>query len=254
MTERLDCGSKGMTQAYISFPKMENIGSRWKRVLPLASKVGKGLSIDSRAQLLATKHWLEAIDPLHRYGENLKLYFDAWLNSQSSQPFFFWLDFGHGKKIDLVECSRAQLQRLCIRYLGHKEREEYEVIIQNGKLIYKQNGGLLNTPKGMKYIYVLSTSRKVFVGIKNKGVFQHSSFLAGATVISAGRLVVSDGILQAIWAYSGHYCPTEESFQRLIQFLDEQQVDLKNVKLCAIDDDVIPTLVSKSDTTSCARN
>ncbi|KAL6518310.1 hypothetical protein OROMI_034011 [Orobanche minor] len=213
MTERLDCGSKGMTQASISFPEMENIGSRWKRVLPLASKVGKGLSIDSRV-----------------------------------------LDSGHGKKIDLVECSRAQLQRFCIRYLGHKEREEYEVIIQNGKFIYKQNGGLLNTPKGMKYIYVLSTSRKVFVGIKNKGVFQHSSFLAGATVISAGRLVVSDGILQAIWAYSGHYCPTEESFQRLIQFLDEQQVHLKNVKLCAIDDDVIPTLVSKSDTTRCAQN
>ncbi|KAL8511685.1 hypothetical protein ACS0TY_018201 [Phlomoides rotata] len=231
-------------QDSLSFSKTENIASRWKRALPLATKVGKGLSIDSRAQLLATKHWLEAIDPLHRYGENLKLYYDAWLNSHSPQPFFFWLDFGDGKGIDLLRCSRGQLQGVRIRYLGPKEREEFEVIIRNGQFIYKQNGGVLNTPRGMKYIYVLSTSRKVFVGVKDKGVFQHSSFLSGATVISAGRLVVSHGILKAIWAYSGHYCPTQESFQRLTRFLDEQQVDLTNVKLCAIDDDVIPTTVT----------
>ncbi|RRT75710.1 hypothetical protein B296_00005230 [Ensete ventricosum] len=30
------------------------------------------------------------IDPRHRYGHNLHLYYDVWFGSESSQPFFYW--------------------------------------------------------------------------------------------------------------------------------------------------------------------
>lgn len=43
--------------------------------------------------------------------------------------------------------------------------------------------------------------------------------------------------MQAIWPYSGHYHPTEENFKEFISFLGEHNVDLTNVKRCAIDDD-----------------
>lgn len=79
------------------------------------------------------------------------------------------------------------------------ERQEYEVVVEDGKLIYKISGGLLDTsrgPKGTKWIFVLSTSKKLYVGMKMKGTFQHSSFLAGGATLSAGRLVVEDGILK----------------------------------------------------------
>lgn len=39
-------------------------------------------------------------------------------------------------------------------------------------------------------------------------------------------------ILQAIWPYSGHYHPTEENFREFISFLEENHVDLSNVKVC----------------------
>lgn len=77
-----------------------------------------------------------------------------------------------------------------------KERETYEVVIENGKLLYRQSRVFVSTVEGSKWIFVLSTSRKLYVGEKKKGLFQHSSFLAGGATIASGRLVVLDGILE----------------------------------------------------------
>lgn len=45
-----------------------------------------------------------------------------------------------------------------------KEREAYEVIVENGKLVYKQREDLVNTDEESKWIFVLSTSRALYVG------------------------------------------------------------------------------------------
>ncbi|KAL6144535.1 hypothetical protein ACLB2K_055227 [Fragaria x ananassa] len=225
--------------------KSETAVSRWARAKTRAAKVGKGLSKDEKAQKLALRHWLEAIDPRHRYGHNLHLYYDVWFNSASSQPFFYWLDVGDGKEENLEKCPRTVLQRQCIKYLGPNERETYEVIVTSGKLVYRQSGNLVTTTEGSKWIFVLSASRIIYVAEKKKGYFQHSSFLSGGATIAAGRLVASDGVLEAVWCYSGHYRPTEEHFLEFISFLEEQQVDLTNVKKYPIDDDIPPSSTNK---------
>ncbi|KAI4379550.1 hypothetical protein MLD38_005831 [Melastoma candidum] len=224
--------------------KPETVGSRWARARTRVAKVGKGLSKDEKAQKLALQHWLEAIDPRHRYGHNLHMYYDVWFQCESTQPFFYWLDVGQGKDINLEKCLRTKLQKQCIKYLGPSEREEYEVVICNGKLVYKLSGVPVTTVEGSKWIFVLSTSRAFYVGEKKKGVFQHSSFLSGAAITAAGRLVSRYGILEAIWPYSGHYHPTEENFSEFIGFLEEHNVDLTNVKRCAVDDDYPYTSLS----------
>ncbi|XP_073129428.1 IQ domain-containing protein IQM1-like [Henckelia pumila] len=213
--------------------EQETAASRWYRARRRAAKVGKGLLQDERAQKLALHHWLEAIDPRHRYGRNLHLYFDVWSDKKSFQPFFYWLDVGEGKEVDLSSCPRADLQRQCIQYLGPKERESYEVRIEEGKLVYKQSGSLLNSDEDSKWIFVLSTSRTLYVGKKKKGVFQHSSFLSGGATTSAGRLIVANGILKALWRHSGHYLPTEDNFKEFISFLEEHHVDMTNVEICS---------------------
>lgn len=43
---------------------------------------------------------------------------------------------------------------------------------------------------------MLSVSKILYVGMKQKGTFQHSSFLAGGAALSAGRLVAEDGIIK----------------------------------------------------------
>ncbi|KAI7758064.1 hypothetical protein M8C21_017370 [Ambrosia artemisiifolia] len=148
-----------------------------------------------------------------------------------------WLDVGDGKEVNVEKCPRSSLQRQCIKYLGPNERESYEVIVENGKLVFQQSGLPLETIEGSKWIFVLSTSRNLYVGQKKKGLFQHSSFLAGGATTAAGRLVAHDGVLEAIWPYSGHYLPTEENFREFICFLEDNHVDLTNVKRCSVDDD-----------------
>ena len=79
------------------------------------------------------------------------------------------------------------------------ERKAYEVVVEDGKLLYKETGKLLDTteePKGTKWIFVLSTAGTLYVGKKKKGTFQHSSFLAGGATLAAGRIVVEEGILK----------------------------------------------------------
>lgn len=79
------------------------------------------------------------------------------------------------------------------------ERKAYEVVVEDGKFIYKESGNLIDTrsgPEDTKWIFVLSTSKIMYIGMKKKGMFQHSSFLAGGATLSAGRLVVIDGILK----------------------------------------------------------
>ncbi|KAK9273736.1 hypothetical protein L1049_018546 [Liquidambar formosana] len=88
-------------------------------------------------------------------------------------------------------------QKLALQHwLEAIEREAYEVIVESGKLVYRQNGMLVNTVEGSKWIFVLSTSRALYVGQKKKGVFQHSSFLSGGATTAAGRLVAHDGVLE----------------------------------------------------------
>lgn len=76
------------------------------------------------------------------------------------------------------------------------ERVAYEVIVENGKLVFRQSGVFVETTEGSKWIFVLSTTRALYVGQKKKGVFQHSSFLAGGATTAAGRLVAHDGVLE----------------------------------------------------------
>lgn len=222
------------TISFFNFSKPETISSRWTRILLNASKVGKGLSKDAKAQKLAFQHWIEAIDPRHRYGHSLHLYYEEWCKAEAGQPFFYWLDIGDGKEVDLPKCPRSKLRQQCIKYLGPQEREQYEYVVVEGKIVHQQTGKFLDTNNGLpgaKWIFVMSTSERLYAGEKKKGVFHHSTFLAGGATLAAGRLVVENGILKSISAYSGHYRPTEERLDSFLSFLKNNGVILDEVEI-----------------------
>ncbi|KAL5710683.1 hypothetical protein ACHQM5_021218 [Ranunculus cassubicifolius] len=236
------------TVSFFDFEKPETAVDKWNRVGSNASKVGKGLNKDSKALKLAFQHWIEAIDPRHRYGHSLHFYYDEWKKADSEQPFFYWLDVGDGREVDLEVCSRSKLRKQCIKYLGPQERMNYEHIIIEGKLVNKHTGEFLDTfeteedddgeekEEGMKWIYVVSTSRQLYIGKKKKGVFQHSSFLAGGVTLAAGRLVCKEGELKSISAYSGHYRPTEQNLDTFLALLQENGLNLAEVEINHSDD------------------
>lgn len=82
------------------------------------------------------------------------------------------------------------------------EREAYEVIVEDGKLMNRQSMTLISSTEDSKSIFVLSTTRTLYVGQKKKGRFQHSSFLSGGATTAAGRLVARDGILEVCFRIS----------------------------------------------------
>ncbi|KAI6674131.1 hypothetical protein NL676_002037 [Syzygium grande] len=228
------------TISFFNFSKPETAACRWNRISLNASKVGKGLSTDGKAQKLAFRHWVEAIDPRHRYGYNLHFYYEVWCNSDAGQPFFYWLDIGDGKDLDLKECPRSKLRQQCIKYLGPQEREHYEYVVTEGKIIHKLSGQFLDTNKGtqgVKWIFVVSPSHKLYAGEKKKGEFHHSSFLAGGAASAGGRLTVEQGILKSISARSGHYRPTADSLNRFLSFLKGKGVNLDEVQILKADED-----------------
>ncbi|KAI3407421.1 uncharacterized protein J3R85_020991 [Psidium guajava] len=107
--------SAAVKHSYISFyenAKPETFGSRWARTRARVAKVVESLPNGEKAQVIALPHWLEAIDLRHRYGHNLHLYHDVWVKSDSTQPFFYWLDVGRGKDINLEKCSRSRIKYL----------------------------------------------------------------------------------------------------------------------------------------------
>ncbi|KAK6944011.1 hypothetical protein RJ641_025113 [Dillenia turbinata] len=231
------------TVSFFNFLKPENAHSRWARVTLNASKVGKGLSVDDKAQKLAFQHWIEAIDPRHRYGHNLHYYYEEWCKGDAGQPFFYWLDVGDGKEVDLKECPKSKLQKQCIKYLGPQERDHYEYTVDQGTIIHKQTGNLLDTKngsQGAKYIFVMSTLKKFYVGEKKKGVFHHSSFLAGGATLAAGKLEAEDGVLKSISAYSGHYRPSEDSLETFLSFLKGNGINLDEVDMRKANEDYEP--------------
>ncbi|KAF9623898.1 hypothetical protein IFM89_006244 [Coptis chinensis] len=206
------------TISFFDFSKPESAVSRWNRISLNASKVGKGLSKDAKALKLAFQHWIEA----------LHFYYDEWRQVDSRQPFFYWLDIGDGREANLRVCPRSKLRQQCIKYLGPQEREHYEYIVVEGKIARKQTGELLDTFKGeeegVKWIYVMSTSKKLYMGEKIKGLFHHSSFLAGGATLAAGRLVCEDGVLKSsstIKPFKPRYTLLKDNYEDSISIQEE---------------------------------
>lgn len=131
-----------------------------------------------------------------------------------------------------------QLLIALLSFCYQQEREHYEYVVAEGKILHSLTGNHLDTTKGLpgaKWIFVMSTSKKLYAGEvsgksyyinafmmiilqivfplltwkvcysnafqKKKGIFHHSSFLAGGATLAAGRLVVKDGILKVNICY-----------------------------------------------------
>ncbi|KAH1258758.1 IQ domain-containing protein IQM3 [Glycine max] len=225
------------TISFFNLP--ETAASCWSRVKLNAAKVGKGLSKDAIAQ----KCWLSSI------GSKLLIHDIA-------------MDITYNTTI-----KNGVKQMLASRFFLLQEREQYEYIVREDKIINKQYGDLFHTnedSEDAKWIFVMSTSKKLYAGKKKKGLFHHSSFLAGGATLAAGRLVAENEILKwivnvtspiyvnckcliingtmtlifpSISAYSGHYRPTDDTLDSFLSYLKENGVKLDEVELHKANED-----------------
>ncbi|KAL9932992.1 hypothetical protein V8E36_008247 [Tilletia maclaganii] len=153
-------GDHDITSADVGNVPGGNDGTKVDNVPSIAKHSQRGLRLiewwtrSGQAQALSktleTQGWLEMVDSKHRYGSNLKYYHQAWQHAQTNENFFYWLDHGAGKDLDLDECPREQLDREQITYLSAEQRANYLVDVEpsTGKLFWRRNGKYVDTAKG----------------------------------------------------------------------------------------------------------
>ncbi|KAL7620411.1 hypothetical protein AAE478_009406 [Parahypoxylon ruwenzoriense] len=103
------------------------------------------------ARMMGLQYFLEMVDLKHRYGSNLRVYHEEWKKSNTKENFFYWLDYGEGKQIDLAACPRERLDREQVRYLSREERQYYLVKVDvEGCLVWAKNGMRIDTTEKWK--------------------------------------------------------------------------------------------------------
>ena len=81
------------------------------------------------------------------------------------------------------------------------------------------------------WIFVFDASDNLYIGLKQSGQFQHSSFLHGSRISSAGQIRLKCGQLRSLSPLSGHYRPPAQAFRHFIASLKEQGVDMSRVSI-----------------------
>jgi len=261
------------------------------------------------------------VDLKHRYGANLRTYHEEWKKSATHENFFYWLDEGEGRLLDVAGCPRERLDRERVRYLSREERLNYLAKIdKEGRLVWAKNGARIDTTEKYKdsihgivpdndptppytepdaeaatglqdqessvdetsdsstadghsnpesarakkyatpelesmkkvkhvsavtifnmllrssvkrntWIFVADTNFRLYVGIKQSGAFQHSSFLHGSRIAAAGLIKIKDGLLDKLSPLSGHYRPNTSQFKAFLRSLKEAGADMSHVSI-----------------------
>jgi hypothetical protein len=106
---------------------------------------------EKTAKIMDLQYFLEMVDQKHRYGSNLRVYHEHWMKSDTKENFFYWLDQGEGRNVEMPTVSRERLEREQVRYLSREERMKYLVKIdEEGRLCWAKNGERISTTKDFK--------------------------------------------------------------------------------------------------------
>ncbi|UKZ75311.1 hypothetical protein TrVFT333_002989 [Trichoderma virens FT-333] len=105
-----------------------------------------------------------------------------------------------------------------------KKVKQFSVTTTLNKLLRK-------TVKDGTWIFVADTSFRLYIGIKQAGAFQHSSFLQGARISAGGLIGIKEGKLNFLSPLSGHYRPPTSNFRAFMRSLKAEGVDVGHVPM-----------------------
>lgn len=125
--------------------------------------------------------------------------------------------------------EEAEIKEQARHYGGGESKKSRRLGMLSSKGL--MDGLLRKTIGTNTWIYVLNSRRELYVGIKQTGKFQHSSFLYGGRVLSAGLLKAKHGVLTSLSPLSGHYRAGTAHFRHFVSLLQQEGCDLEHVAL-----------------------
>jgi hypothetical protein len=130
-----------------------------------------------------------------------------------------------------------------VQYLSAEEALEYRIFINeegravdiNGQLIDTRNSvyvdGVLQIPTD-KAIFIMNENGEIlFSKYQEVGKFHHSSFTAGAEISTGGEIWIENGEIIQISNNSGHYHPSKESLNFVLDELTKRGVNVTSIKI-----------------------
>ena len=116
-----------------------------------------------------------------------------------------------------------------VAYLDEAARERYRLHGRDGLLV-DGTGAPLNPPPSegdpLRAVWVIDPAGNVYASFEQKkGLFHHSSLVAGGPVAAAGEMVIDQGRPIEITNVSGHYRPPPATLDVMKERLGEMGVD-----------------------------
>lgn len=140
------------------------------------------------------------------------------------------------RKEKLLEKANLGPKYLLKQKLGlYTSAERQQIVKGDQEAGTHDHGGeqdaLIRKRKADTWIFVTDLSYNMYIGIKQRGRFQHSSLLAGSLVTVAGVLKVKDGVIVSIYPWSGHYRSSSQHFEEFVKRLQERGLDTSQINV-----------------------
>ena len=186
-------------------------------------------------------NFLEVVDPRgsHRRGASCYgIYYNRWIEEESGQHFFDWLDFGPGSRIfeevpEKPYCVYPSFTKRSVHYFDDHERLNHEIYLvpseDGSELFARYKVDDRPVPEsdvasgGHLYIWDLNRTLLIVDNTWDKkrfGIVKHSGVMAGQPALSGGEAYFGkNGRLWGINYASGHYHPTVEAVSMMYQWV-----------------------------------
>lgn len=135
-----------------------------------------------------------------------------------------------------AESGQPRLASGVEQFTAQESQKLFSVSIQGQQVLFSPDyradwkQSIENRGRRSELIFVTDKEGTIYAGLKNRGIFHHSSFLSGAPVAMAGTLLISPtGELLGTSNFSGHYQATEDHCIRFLHQLRQNGVDLNNL-------------------------
>lgn len=115
------------------------------------------------------------------------------------------------------------------RYLLSADRANY-LVTTNPQGLLVQNGAILDTNHvhNQNYLFVMDGEGAIYSASEAQ-VTHHSAFLAGGPVAAAGHWQVTNGVVDWISNYSGHYAPPIDYTKQILKELKRRGINVDGI-------------------------
>lgn len=200
-----------------------------KKFPPIVNKMRKMMSARG-GKILSEKQWKEFFDKWHRSGKVLDKAFTDWKVYHSQNMSFE--DYLNSEEAREFISEKQKGPASGVSYLNERERLEHQCTLrmENGKIVCRKSNNHSVMPDGT-YIAVLGPDQQFYLGKKQKGRFQHSSFFGGKSVHAAGKFEIENGVVQEYASKSGHYRPTKTELFKALKHMEKIGLDISKIKV-----------------------